>query len=1035
MFDLNYGRALRRCSALFGVLFFVQLSLLGQSDSAGSIPVTGTVIDKSTQQPLIGATILEAGTQNGTNSDSDGRFQFNVKSLPVDIVVSYIGYSSQTLNLTTNEPLEVFLDVDAELVGEVLVVGYGRQKKKVSTGSIAKVSAEQIEGIPVPDAISTLEGQTSGLIINESSGQPGAGKAILIRGISTNGDNTPLFVVDGLQVGNIDNLNPSDIESIDVLKDAASSAIYGARAANGVVIITTKNGSDKDDGVVTYSTSYLNSRPWKLPDMLNAEDYVMLIREKFANSNQTAALDVLGFPGMGDDLGANTNWMDEIFNPATVVNHRVTATTKNSFFSMDYWDQNGVIGGEKSNYTRYALRYNSSKKYKDFLTIGQNVYLNRTDNNNIGTNSAFGGVQSDAFSYDPLTPVYDEEGQYGFAQSPWVQKEYINPLSRLWLMNGDGKSDQILGNLFLEAQLFKDIKVKTDFGFDLNWWDYRSFSPEYNFHPTAQNLTNDVSQGSGNFQGFQWENTANYTKTFNEKHNVDFLAGTSFRTNQFRQVGGSTSSIPSGSQFNVNFQYLDAGQDTLDNTWGGAAVDYALISSFGRLMYNFDEKYLFTATVRRDGSSNFGPGNQFGVFPSASVGWVVSQEDFMQTLENLSFLKVRASWGINGSDRIAPLSYVSRIENVFTYAFGTDEQTLNTGSALATPANPNVKWEESEQLDLGIELGLFDDKLSIEADIYRKTTKDLLMTQLIPGYIGATNNPTSNLGEIENRGIDLSIGHRTEGKNWTLNTRLNYTHFVNEVISVAGETGYLNGWGWPVRNTPITRMTEGYAVGHFIGYATDGIFQDEADIYSHLHTDGSLLQPNAQPGDIRFLDTNGDGLINSDDITNIGNPWPKHIIGLSANLTYKGFYLNTIFSTQLGHDIYRTYERSDVTFANYQSFWLDRWTPDNPSAELPRLTSTDPNNNQRPSDFYVERGNFLRLRNLQFGWNLPNRIAEKLNMQDVKVYVTGNNLFTITKYRGFDPDIGTSGWILDTGIDKGFYPNNRSFGAGINVSF
>ena len=1001
---------------------------------AQNITLSGTVLDRETGDALIGTTIIQEGTSNGATAGVDGSFSLVVSGLPAELKVSFIGYETQNLTVESAAPLRIVMDVDAEMVGEVVVVGYGRQKKKVSTGSIAKISAKDIEGIAVPDVASTLEGQTSGLIINESSGQPGSGKSILIRGISTNGDNSPLYIVDGLQVGNIDNLNPSDVESVDVLKDAASSAIYGARAANGVVIITTKNGS-KGDGSITYSSSYLNSNPWKLPEMLSAEDYVILMREKFANSNQSSSLDVLGFPDLGDPLDANTNWMEAIFNPAQVINHRITASGNNSYLSVDYWDQNGVIGGEKSNYKRYAMRYNSTKKVRDMLTIGQNLYLNRTQNNNIGTNSAFGGVQIDAFAYDPITPIYDEAGQFGFAQSPWVQKEYINPLSRLYLAYGDNKSDQILGNIYLEAQLADGLTVKTDGGFDLNWYDYRYFTPVYEFHPAAQNLTNDVGQGSGNFQGFQWENTLNYTKTYQEKHNLDFLVGTSYRTNQFRQVGGSTSNIPADAEFNPNFHYIDAGQDTLDLTFGGASVDYALISTFSRALYNYDEKYLFSATIRRDGSSNFGANNRFGVFPSASVGWVASKEDFLKDSEKVSFLKVRASWGVNGSDRISPLSYVARIQNVFSYSFGSEEQVLNTGTALAAPPNPNVKWEQSEQLDLGVELGLFDDKLSIEADVYSKRTKDLLMTQQIPGYIGATNNPTSNLGEILNRGVELGIGYRMGQGDLKLNTNLNYTHFKNEVISVAGETGYLNGWGWPVRNTAITRMTEGYAVGHFVGYQADGIFQSQSEVFTHINNEGDLLQPNAQPGDIRFLDTNGDGIINSDDIGDIGSPWPKHIIGLSANLTYKDFYLNVIFNAQLGHDIYRTYERSDVTFSNMQTFWLDRWTPEAPSTELPRLTSTDPNNNQRPSSFYVENGNFLRMRNLQLGWNLPAEWTNRAKMKEVKVYLTGNNLFTVTNYRGFDPDIGTSGWILDTGIDKGFYPNNRSFGAGLNVTF
>lgn len=1001
---------------------------------AQSITLTGSVFDGESNEPLIGSTILQEGSTKGTSAGIDGSFTISVDALPATLKVSFIGYEAKSLTVKNTNPVQVFLSMDAELVGEVLVVGYGRQKKRVSTGSISKVSAKDIEGIAVPDVTSTLEGQTTGLIVNESSGQPGSGKSLLIRGISTNGDNSPLYVVDGLQVGNIDNLNPSDVESIDVLKDAASSAIYGARAANGVVIITTKNGS-KGSESITYSASYLNSQPWKLPEMLGAEDYVVLMREKFANSNQTSALDVLGFPDFGDALPASTNWMDAIFNPAQVINHRITASGNNSYVSFDYWDQNGVIGGEKSNYKRYALRFNSTKKVQDVVTVGQNLYINRTQNNNIGTNSAFGGVQSDAFAYDPITPIYDEEGDFGFAQSPWVQKEYINPLSRLYLAYGDNKSDQIIGNFYLEAEPIEGLRVKSDVGFDLNWYDYRYFTPTYEFHPAAQNLTNDVGQGSGNFQGIQWENTANYTKTVQDKHNFDLLVGTSYRANQFRQVGGSTSNIPMDAQFNPNFHYIDAGQDTLDLTFGGASVDYALISSFSRLLYNFDEKYLFSATIRRDGSSNFGENNRFGVFPSASVGWVASKEDFLKDSEKVSFLKLRASWGVNGSDRISPLSYVARIQNVFTYSFGSENQVLNTGTALAAPPNPNVKWEESEQIDLGVEIGLFNDKLSIEADVYRKSTKDLLMEQRIPGFIGATNNPTSNLGEIRNQGVEVGIGYRMGQRDLKLSTQFNYTHFKNEVISVAGETGFLNGWGWPVRNTPITRMTEGYAVGHFVGYESAGVFQSQAEIFSHLNSEGDLLQPNAEPGDLRFLDSNGDGVINSDDITDIGNPWPKHIIGVTANLQYKDFYVNAVFNAQLGHDIYRTYERSDVTFSNYQSFWLDRWTPEAPSADLPRLTSIDPNNNQRPSDFYVEKGNFLRLRNLQIGWNLPREWTHRAKMKEVKVYLTGNNLFTVTNYRGFDPDIGTSGWILDTGIDKGFYPTNRSLGAGLNVTF
>jgi TonB-dependent starch-binding outer membrane protein SusC len=1002
--------------------------------SAQTGTIRGKVVDANTGQALMGTSLQVVGTNTGAITDENGEFAIANQKTPINIEITYVGYDKKTLTITNYNPVKISLNEILNQFDELVVVGYGRQKKKVSTGSVAKIESKQLEGIALPDVSSTMEGQMAGIIVNESSGQPGASKTLLIRGVSTNGDNTPLYIVDGVQVGNIDNINPNDVESIDVLKDAASSAIYGARAANGVVIITTKSGSGSDIGTFTYAMSYLNSRPWKVPEMLGSEDYVMLTREKYENGGQSVGLNRLDFPKVGDPLIHNTNWMEEIFNPAKLINHRVTASLKNSYISLDYWDQNGVIGGEKSNYKRYAFRVNSTKEIKDFITIGNSLYLNRTDNNNIGTNNAFGGIQSDAFAYDPITPVYDPDAQFGFAQSPWIQKEYINPMSREFLINGDGKSDQILGNIYLQINPIEGLTIKTDLGIDANWYDFRSFTPAYKLHPTAQNLTNDVYQGSGNSQGIQWENTINYNKTFKEKHNFDVLLGTTYRNNQFRQVGGSTSNIPVDAEFNPNFQYLDAGVDTLDLTYGSANVEYYLISTFGRLIYNYDEKYLFTGTIRRDGSSNFGENNRFGIFPSASAGWVVNKEDFFD-LDHVDFLKVRASWGVNGSDRISPLSYVTRVQNVYTYSLGNTNQVLNNGTALAGPPNPNVKWEESEQIDFGVEMSLFNNKLSVELDWYQKTTKDLLMEQNIPGYIGATNNPISNLGEIRNRGIEASLGYQTRFRAIKINTNLNYTHFKNEVTRVAGDAGFLNGWSWPVRNTPISRMSEGYAVGHFIGYKTDGIFQTEEEIDNHVNSEGDLLQPKAVPGDIKFVDRNGDGEINSDDLGNIGNPWPKHIIGLSLNLEYKGFYLNTILNTQIGHQIYRTYERSDITFSNYQTFWLDRWTEDNPSEDMPRLSSTDLNNNQRPSDFYVEDGTFLRLRNLQIGWNVPKDWLAKAKIQNLKVYMTGTNLLTLTNYRGFDPDIGTNGWILDTGIDKGFYPNNISIGGGLNITF
>ena len=1016
-------------TSLLAAIFLFPLCGMAQD-----ITVNGKITDASSGEELIGATVVVDGTTNGTATDYEGKFTISKVPLQSVLVVSYTGYKDLQVPVANDEFLNIQLKTDSETLDEVIVIGYGKQEKRVATGAISKISAEDMEGFVVSDVTAALEGQVTGLIVNESSGQPGASKSLLIRGISTNGDNSPLYIIDGLQVGNIDNISPGDVESVDVLKDAASCAIYGARAANGVVIITTKKGKDGIGGQITYEGSITQSRPWSMPSMLGADDYITITEEKFANSGQTAALETLKFPyGIPERELSNTDWMNEIFSPAFVFNHRLSANTKNAFVSLDYWDQEGVIGGSKSNYKRYAVRLNTTKEINKYITIGENAYFNRVENQNIGVNNAFGTVLADAFALDPLTGVYNDTKEYGFEQSQWVKKEYVNPLSRLRLANNDGHSDAFLGNVYLEIRPFKNITFRSDLGADIYWYNYRSFTPDYEYHDAFVNLDNDVSQGYGTGESFQIENYVKYNNSINGLHNLDVVLGTSFRNSHFETAGGSTSSIPDAVKFNPNWQILNAGQDSTDLSFGSINVDYALISYFGRVQYDYNKKYLFTATVRRDGSSNFGQNNRWGVFPSFSAGWVLSKEKFFN-IDAISFLKLRASWGRNGSDRIAPLSYTATIENVFTYAFGQDP-TLFTGAALATPPNPNVKWEESEQIDIGIEVELWEGKVTIDADVYRKSTKDLLMAEVIPGYIGATNNPISNLGEIRNQGIELGIGHRMRFNKLTLNTRLSYTHFTNEVINVAGDAGFLQGWSWPVRNTSITRMTEGQPVGHFVGYINDGIFQTEADVFRHINQEGDPLQPDAKPGDLRFVDVNADGIINSEDITNIGSPWPDHILGLSLNANYKGFDFSCVFAAQIGHEIFRAYERSDVTYTNYQTFWLDRWTPENPGAKYPRLVSDDPNNNQRPSNFYLEDGTFFRMRNLQVGYSFPSDWLSKIKMQELRIYFSANNLFTLTNYSGFDPDIGTNGWILDTGIDKGFYPSNKSVGGGVKVTF
>ena len=1014
----------------FRFLFIVLIALMCVPLHSQIKDYSGQIIDGTDSLPVIGANILIKGTLTGTVTDLDGRFSLRAQSGD-KLIISYTGYTTKEIDLgDVTAPLSIILNYESKTLDEIVVIGYGVQKKKVATGAIEKLSSEELSGYQFQDIQSSLEGQVSGLIVSESSGQPGAAKSILIRGVGTNGDNSPLFLVDGLQVSSIDNINPEDIESLEVLKDAASTSIYGARAANGVIIITTKKGS-KGSATITYDGYLSSSEPWKQPEMLNSDDYINLTREKFTNGNQLSALEQLEFPTESAGL-PNTDWMNAIFQPAQLQSHSLSINAKNFYSSLEYWDQEGIIGGDKSNYKRYSFRLNSENDLSTYLKLGQNLYINRVENNSIGVNNAFGTALADAFSYDPITAIYDDNANYGFAQSKWVQKEYINPLSRLFIQNLDGHADQVQGNFYLELKPIQGLRVRTDVGLEYEWFKERQFVPDYEFHAAFTNPTNDVIQRSAYNETIQWENYINYNKSIGN-HNFDGLIGMAYRERANEWSGGSSASVPDEVKLNPDWWYLDSGEDSTDLTYGSADVKYVLISYYGRLLYNYSERYLFSFTLRQDGSSNFGANNRWGVFPSFSVGWILSDEPFID-LGPINYLKLRGSWGVNGNDRIPALAYAATIERVFTYPVGLSESII-TGATLATPPNPNIKWEESQQLDVGVDIGFFDDQLRVELDYFEKRTTDLLMSQIIPGYIGATNNPTSNLGEILNTGVELGLSYRGKIGELRYNASLNYSHVENEVVEVAGESGFIAGWTWPVRNTAITRMTEGFPVGHFVGYKTDGIFSSQSEVFSHINSDGDLLQPRAKPGDIRFVDVNGDGKINSDDITNIGSPWPDHVIGLQAGLEFRGFDLSFILSSQIGHDIYRTYERSDVSYTNYQTFWKDRWTESNPNSELPRLVSTDPNGNQRPSDFYVEDGSFLRLKNIQIGYSVNPRIIEKIKLKSLRIYFTAQNLLTVTGYRGFDPEIGTTGWILDTGIDKGYYPANKTIGGGIKLTF
>jgi len=1009
------------------LVLFLIMSVTG----FGQALITGKVTDE-TGQPLPGVNILVKGTTQGAVTDANGNF--SIENVPGDaiLVFSFIGFNTQESVLAGRSTVDISLSPDITTLEEVVVVGYGTQKKSVATASLSKVDMKDLSGFSVPRVDQILQGQVSGVTFKSTSGQPGSDLNIFIRGVGTNGDNRPLIIVDGLVVndGILKTLNPDDIESVQIMKDGASTAIYGSRGANGIIMITTRRAKAGKTSF-NYSATYGTQQAWRLPEMLNAREYVTIIREKYGSSAVQE-----GFPDQ-NSITADTDWMDRIFETSTIQTHSASIATANdaSSFqaSFSYMDQKGVVAPDKSNIKRLTARLNGDQKVNDFLSFGQNVFLMRFVNNRIGENSEFGTPIGDALVYDPTTPAYNPGQQYGFAQSPFVQKEYMNPLSRIFITNIRNNTDQVAGNVYVKIKPVEYLTFTSDIGIDYLYYNGGGFTPTYNFTPAMFNTVNDIYEYQTRTYRWQWENYATYTKSIG-KHNGSATIGT---TMQVRDDGtgfsASSGGIPEDIQFNSNFWYISRTPDSLQRATSFGAEIQKLHSVFGRISYNYDEKYLATLTLRRDGSTQFGPARRYGYFPSASIGWVASRESFWPQIA-VNFLKLRASYGVNGNDRIRSLAFAPLIGISGTYPFGKPgSETIYNGQSSASAPNNILQWEESNHLDIGAELGLWNDLFTLEIDYFKKTTSGLLMDATVPDWTG-TGPPIANVGEVVNKGFELEANFRKRFGQFDVQLGLNASTLKNEVTRVNAD-GYIEGYSWPVRGVVISRMEVGKPIGFFRGYKTDGIFNNENEIFAHINNEGDLLQPKAAPGDIKYVDVNKDGAIDANDIVEIGKPWADFTFGFNIGVGYKGFDLRMLFGGSVGNDVFRSYERQDVVNNNYSAEWKDRWTETNPGGSYPRVTLNDPNNNTRPSDFYVEDASFVRLRNLQLGYSVPSSLLSHVKMSSMRVYVSADNLLTITGYSGFDPEIGTSGWILDTGIDKGFYPQMKTISAGINLSF
>ena len=1002
--------------------------------------VRGRVTDIENGETLPGVNILIKGTSRGTATDLNGTFTLTTE--PQDtLIFSFLGFNTQEIPVDGRSYIDVSLVPSVLQSDELIVVGYGTKRRSEITGSVSSISSESIDDTPVLRVEQALQGRTAGVFVANQSGQPGEAPTIRIRGAGTTGSADPLFVVDGMPVGGIDYLNPGSIESMQVLKDAASAAIYGARAANGVVLITTKSGRP-DVTNVTYEGYAGIQNAWKKLNMLDARQYMLMMNEGASYAGVS-----MPFP-IDPQVSGGTDWQDAVFNDnAPMTNHQITVSGGNDrtqySTGISYFSQEGIIGGEKSQFDRNTFNLKLDNQVSDVFRFGNSLNYSRINRNAVLSNSEWGSPLSNALNMDPLTPLYEtdeadlqsypsnavrnEDGLY-YGISDYVTQEIVNPLARLAVTHGETQVDKLVNNLYAEYELMPNLVVRSSFGIDAAFVKGDNYVPTFYLNSAQTNSESLVSKSESRWYTWNSENTLSYENTFSN-HNITLLGGISAQKVHFEDLFGSKSNLlmsdPSNAWLNVA-----SNEESMRAT--GGAYNEKLLSYFGRASYNFDETYLLTGILRVDGSSKFGSNNRYAVFPSVSLGWVMSNEAFMEDVDDINLLKLRVSWGQNGNQNIGNFAYTSTIATGYGYSFGSNE-SFTTGSIPSSVPNPNLKWETSEQLNFGVDVGFWQDKLILAADYYRKDTKGLLVRAPIPGHVG-NNAPVVNGGTVANEGFEFSIDYRDYTNEFNYNVGLNFAFNSNEVTHIGNAEGVIVGTGFATYGI-VTRAEEGFPIGYFWGYETNGIFQTQQEVDNYVNGEGDLIQPLAQPGDVIFRDLNGNGQIDDGDRTQIGNPTPDMTFGANFGANYKQFDLSLFLQGTLGNDIFNATRRHDLTMSNMPASYLERWTGPGTSNELPRFTWNDANGNwSKISDLYVEDGSYLRVKNVQVGYNLSQSILDRLSLSNARIYLSAENLFTLTGYSGFDPEIGSAS-PLSVGVDRGVYPQARSFRLGVNLTF
>lgn len=1012
------------------ILFlFVSTFTFGQN-----VEMSGKVTEAPTGLPLPGATIaVKNGTQQ-TVTDIDGNFSISAPE-NATISISFVGFKTLEVKASSGQNLTFALDADAASLDEVVVIGYGTQRKRDVTGAVGIVDAKTIDDMKPIKIEQALQGTVSGVNVTTQGGRPGAFLDIRIRGVATNGDNTPTFIVDGNILKEIGLLNPNDIENITVLKDA-QAAIYGTIGANGVIIITTKSGKKNSKPTLSYNTYMgLQETSRSLP-MLNATEYALLLNESYVNSGSA-----LPFPNVSA-LGEGTDWQKEVFDTfVPIISHDVSlrgGSDKITYnVSGSHLDQGGIVGGNKSNFLRNTARMNLNADISDKLKMQANATYMYVSSRTFNENS-LGSVLFNAINTPSIYRPFDENGQFtvlpsGNAAIPGsnLGNEIINPLAQIDNTFNSYFLKRLNGSFALTYDVIKDLSVTGRIGFETSDSEGRVFNKLVNYGGKVfDNPRSSVNQNAINDNSYTFDLYATYSKSFADKHNFQLTVGQQVYKEYGNGLNATGFDVPNNSWENADIRLTTGTSPQI--TAGSYNYDDRRLSHFGRLQYDYNGKYLLSGIIRRDLSTRFGPNERVAYFPSATAGWIISEENFFGTPKTLNFLKLRASYGLTGNDKIPSNAYYNLLGGEAEYIF---DGTLVTGVAPGLLANPDVKWEEALKFDVGLDFRLFNDKVDVTTDYFIDKRKNLLIPDVpvsaITGIAGPGGRlPVINAGDVVNKGFEFAISYKDQiTDDLRFNIAYNVTTLKNEVTRVNNGTGFIQGGNFGT-STITSRMEAGYNIGYFYGYKTDGIFQNQAEV--NAHPSQINLGANAQPGDLRFVDVNGDGILDDKDRTNIGSPIPDATMGLNLTFNYKNWDFTAYAFASIGNDMVRAYERAlpDVNKMNYQ---LGRWTGEGTTNSIPRVTNGTSANNIF-SDYFVEDASYLRIQNVQLGYTLNSDFTQKAGISNVRLYAAVNNLYTFTKYMGYDPG-ASSGAPIGGGVDNGFYPIPRIYMFGLNVNF